>query len=416
MGSHGDMLPFFGLGAELKVRGHDVRFYGNAHFEPLATAVGVNFVATSAAELLRASLDDEGMTQSRTGLKAIASRLMETVEPTYEAMRQDVLPGATAVIGSTLAFSPRLLAETHGLPFVAVHLAPSTFRSDHLAPRLTPLGYFEHWPQGFKRGMWKFMDRRLLDPHFTEPLNVIRRRLGLEPVERIFHRWIHEATVAVGLFPDWFAPRQPDWPEGVILAGFPAQVKDAIEALPPELEAFLNAGQPPIVFTAGTANTNSQRFYEESAQACMRLGRRGVLVAQDAKQVPSALPASLLHARWAPFGTLLPRVAAVVHHGGIGTVAAALSAGIPQLIQPMAFDQFDNASRAQRLNVAREVLPRAYRARRVAQVLGECLSDLGMGAACKTQAQAMQQQDGVGVACTAIEAAVIKSDAQSGTA
>ena len=414
VGSHGDTLPFISLGAELQGRGHDVRLYGNAHFEALATEAGLVFVPTSDAASMRASLADERMTRSETGLKAMAGLLMSRVESTYAAMSRDVVPEGTAVIASTLAFAPRLLAETHRLPSAVVHLAPSVLRSDHLAPRLTPLGHFEHWPEGFKRRMWKFMDRRLLDPAFTEPLNKIRERLKVPPVQRVFHRWMHQATLTVGLFPDWFSARQPDWPSRMLLAGFPGRSSASSPALSPEVNAFLENGEPPIVFTAGTANTRSRRFYDESVEACQRSGRRGILVAQERHQVADDLSDSVLHTHWASFDALLPRAAAVVHHGGIGTTAAALRSGIPHLIRPMGFDQFDNASRARRLGVARELLPRAYSARKVARVLAECLSDAAMLTACRARADMMLNEDGLGVACNAIESALKRDTRDAG--
>jgi len=131
--------------------------------------------------------------------------------------------------------------------------------------------------------------------------------------------------------------------------------------LAPELQAFIEAGPAPVVFTAGTANTTSERFYAESAQACQRLNLRGILVAGQRSQLPGILPPDVVHVSHAAFSQLFPRSAAVVHHGGIGTLSQALRAGIPQLIRPMAYDQFDNASRACRLGVAKELLPRSYR-------------------------------------------------------
>jgi rhamnosyltransferase subunit B len=141
--------------------------------------------------------------------------------PTFTAMAHDVLAGETLLVGSSLAFAPRLLAEAERLPFAAVHLAPSMFRSDHLAPRMSPLGHFEHWPRAIKHATWALMDRRLLDPAFGVPLNEVRAGLGLAPVRRVFHEWIHRATVTVGMFPEWLAPRQPDWPADLKLTGFP---------------------------------------------------------------------------------------------------------------------------------------------------------------------------------------------------
>lgn len=406
VGSHGDTLPFVGLGRALRERGHDVRLYGNGLFSGLVGSAGLTFVETSDAQLGREVLADRRATQSRSGLRMIAQRGMVTVMPTLAAMARDVLVGETVLVGSSLAFAPRLLAEAQRLPFAAVHLAPSMFRSDHLAPRLSPLGHFEHWPRVIKRAAWALMDRRLLDPAFGVPLNEMRASLGLLPVRRVLHQWIHQATVTVGMFPEWFAPRQPDWPAGVKLTGFPMYDGERAEMLSSELRAFIEGGPAPVVFTAGTANTTSERFYDESIGACQRLGLRGILVAGQRSQLPDSLPANVVHIPYAPFSELFPRSAAVVHHGGIGTLSQALKAGIPQLIRPMAYDQFDNASRASRLGVAAELLPRLYRGARLDAALRRLLGDTAMQANCDQVAARIEGQDGLQSTCDALEDAI----------
>ena len=405
-GSHGDTLPFVGLGRALQQRGHDVRLYGNGLFSALVSDAGLAFVETSDAQLARDVLADRRATKSRAGMAMIAQRGMATVMPTFSAMARDVLAGDTLLVGSSLAFAPRLLAEVQRLPFAAVHLAPSIFRSDHLAPRMSPLGHFEHWPRAIKQATWALMDRRFLDPAFGVPLNELRTGLGLAPVRRVFDKWIHQATVTVGMFPEWLAPRQPDWPADLKLTGFPMYDGEQAGVLSPELRAFIEAGPAPVVFTAGTANTTSERFYAESAAACQRLDLRGILIAGQRSQLPGTLPPGAIHVPYASFSQLFPFAAAVVHHGGIGTLSQALQAGIPQLIRPMAYDQFDNASRACRLGVATELLPRSYRGTRLDTALRGLFDNPAMRTACERLAVRMQAHDGLRTTCEVLEEAM----------
>ncbi|CAN5893278.1 glycosyltransferase [soil metagenome] len=406
VGSHGDTLPFVGLGCALRERGHDVRLYGNGLFSALVRAAGLSYVETSDAQLARDLLADRRATKSRAGLAMIAQRGMATVMPTYAAMARDVLAGDTLLVGSSLSFAPRLLGEVRRLPFAAVHLSPSMFRSDHLAPRMSPLGHFERWPRAIKRATWALVDRRMLDPAFGAPLNEIRAGLGLPPIRRVFHQWIHEGAVTIGMFPEWLAPRQPDWPADLKLTGFPMYDGEQAETFSPELDAFIEAGPAPVVFTAGTANSTSERFYAESAEACRRLGLRGILVAGQRSQLPDTLPVGVFHVAFASFSQLFRRSAAVVHHGGIGTLSQAFGAGIPQLIRPMAYDQFDNASRACQLGVARELLPRAYRGTRLHKALAGLLDDVEMRAASEKLAMRMKGQDGLRKTCEVLEGAM----------
>ena len=208
------------------------------------------------------------------------------------------------------------------------------------------------------------------------------------------------------MYRQWLALRQPDWPADLKLTGFPMYDGEQAETLSPEIQAFIEAGPAPVVFTAGTANTTSENFYAESAAACHRLGLRGILVAGQRSQLPDTLPAGVFHVPYASFSELFPKSAAVVHHGGIGTLSQALRAGIPQLIRPMAYDQFDNASRACRLGVATELLPRSYRGSRLDTALRGLADNAAMRTACEQSAVRMEGQDGLRETCEALEEAM----------
>jgi UDP:flavonoid glycosyltransferase YjiC (YdhE family) len=246
------------------------------------------------------------------------------------------------------------------------------------------------------------MDKRFLDPLYTVPFNRIRHDLGLPPVKRIWHGWIHEADLLLGLFPEWFAERQSDWPAALQLTGFPLDDHGKDAPLPDELNAFLQAGEAPIGFTAGTANATSHKFFATSVEVCRSSGRRGIMLTQNAAQLPASLPSNVLHVPYAPFKALLPRLAAFVHHGGIGSTSEALRAGVPQLIRPMAYDQFDNASRAVRLGVAREILPRLYKPKAVTKVLAELVDNENVRAHCQKIAKKLATEDGIARACDEI--------------
>ncbi len=154
-----------------------------------------------------------------------------------------------------------------------------------------------------------------------------------------------------------------------------------------------------MVVTAGTANAVSHDFFSAAILACSNIGQRAILVTADPRQLPPTLPDGMIHAAYAPFAALLPRAAAFIHHGGIGSVSQALRAGVPQLIQPMAFDQFDNASRVVQLGAGRELPVRQFRARRVARELRALLDDTAVAANCKRVAASLIGEDGIGNAC-----------------
>ena len=332
-------------------------------------------------------------------MRAVAAGVMDNVLSSYEIMRKDVLPGHTIALGSTFAFAPRLLRETHGVPVAVIHLAPAVLRSEYAAPRFSPLGHMARLPRLVKRLVWKTMDRKFMDPLYTVPFNAIRAGLGLGPVERMFHGWLHQADAALCMVPAWFSPRQPDWPAQMVMTGFGLADRGDTHPMPAHVAAFLDAGAAPVVVTAGTANAVSHDFFSTAIRACSSIGIRAILVTADPKQLSQTLPDGMIHAAYVPFAALLPRAAAFIHHGGIGSVSQALRSGVPQLIQPMAFDQFDNASRVVQLGAGRELPARHFRQLRVAGELRSLLGDTAVAASCRGVAASLIDADGIGHAC-----------------
>ncbi|HLL88375.1 MAG TPA: nucleotide disphospho-sugar-binding domain-containing protein, partial [Tepidisphaeraceae bacterium] len=136
---------------------------------------------------------------------------------------------------------------------------------------------------------------------------------------------------------------------------------------------------------------------------CRRLGRRGLLLTRFAEQVPTDLPPGVIHVPFAPFSQLLPRCAALVHHGGIGTTSQGLAAGVPQLVMPMSHDQPDNALRVMRLGVGDALAPRWFTGRRVAARLGALLGSADVRRRCADVVQKFGADDGIARACDLIE-------------
>ena len=219
--------------------------------------------------------------------------------------------------------------------------------------------------------------------------------------------WWHSPQRVIGLFPDWFAPAQPDWPAQTVLTGFPLYDERGATPLPRELETFLadarSADDAPIVFAAGSGNRQATAFFAAAAEACRRLGRRGVLLTRFPQQLPTTLPAGVRHVAYAPFSAVLPHAAALVHHGGIGTAAQALAAGCPHLVMPMTFDQPDNAARLERLGVARSVRPAAFTGDAVARALDALLGSADVARACGEIAGRFAGIDPVTRTCELIE-------------
>ena len=398
-GSHGDILPFIALGREFQRTGHEVRFYAHTVFASIVAEAGLPFHGGGTREEYLEILRNPNTNHPLRSLKVIADLVDRSGRVLLDAMADDIVPGESIIVNSVLAFGARAVAEIHGIPSATIHLQPiAILRNSSERPPGSGAGAVrDAVARSFKNLSWYLIDKLLLDPTVGAALNRRRVELGLPAVDRPFKRWIHDSDALVGLFPEWFAPPYRDELPHLQLTGFPLY-DGSSAAVPSALEEFLAQGEAPIAFTAGTATAASHAFFSVSAEACRRSGRRGILLTHAPEQVPERLPPGVVHYAYAPFSALLPRVSAFVHHGGIGTLSQALRAGVPQLIRPMAHDQFDNANRAVRLGVALKIMPRKYRLNEVVKAIERLTGDATMRGRCAQIAEKCSG-DAVAIAC-----------------
>jgi UDP:flavonoid glycosyltransferase YjiC (YdhE family) len=188
-----------------------------------------------------------------------------------------------------------------------------------------------------KAAYW-LADRFVLDPIFAGPVNRLRAEHSLPPVKRLLNEWWLSPDRIIAMYPRWFAPATEMFFPRLVHAGFPLEDLDERTEIEP-------TDRRPIVFTAGTANHHGKRFFERAADACSQLNHPGILLSTHNENFPESLPKLVSTHNYVSLRSLLPACGAIVHHGGIGTTSQALAAATPQIIRPMAFDQFDNATR-----------------------------------------------------------------------
>jgi rhamnosyltransferase subunit B len=400
-GSSGDVNPIIGLGLALQRAGMEATVMTNGFFEAEVRSAGLEFVSVSTADEYESIAACSDLWHPRRGLARVADAWVQLLSPTYEAIRDHYVPGRTVVAASGQSFGARVAQEHLGVPLATVQMQPAVFRSLYDTPRL-PIGPSTEWqPRWIKRLVYRLADW-FLDRELAAPVNAFRRQFQLPPVRRVMADWWLSPQRVIGLFPDWFGAPQPDWPPHSLLSGFPLYDGATDGSLPAEAEQFLDGGEPPVVFTAGTAMRHGETFFRAAVEACGLLARRGLLLTGYSQQLPTNLPRAVRAFDYLPFGPLLPRCAAIVHHGGIGTTSQSLAAGIPQLIMPMAFDQPDNAARAERLGVARVLAPRAFRAPAVASALEQLIDQPPVAAACRRWAPRCTDPQRLDIACEAI--------------
>lgn len=397
IGSAGDVFPFIMIGQELKRRGYRVTLMTSQFFESHARGAGLDFFGLGSAEDYQSIIQDPDLWSPDKGFKVFAERVVFPImEPAYEVIaRFD--PSKTILIAQGQFFAAHIAHEKLGFPFITVHLQPAAFRSEYEFP-LLPVKL----PPFLIRGLFVLIDTFVLDKLFAPNINLFRKRLNLPVINKVFGGWMHSPQQNLGLFPDWFAQPQPDWPPHTQLTSFVYYDKQD-ENLSDELDAFLNAGSPPIIFTAGTAMKHASKFFLDCIQACQLLGQRGILLTQHPEQLPEELPQGIRHFSYLPFSKTLSRALALVHHGGIGTTAQAIAAGIPQVIRPMAHDQPDTAIRVEKLGIGISLSPNKFNAASLAKKINSLITSQQVWERCKFYAQKIDPNKSLSDTCSIIE-------------
>jgi vancomycin aglycone glucosyltransferase len=343
IGSRGDVQPLVALGLELKALGQEVRLCVPPDFRDWIESLGMP-VTPIGPELrptgkARPSTIPPTPEQRRQAIEGTVNEQFEKI--TAAAQGIDVMVGATA-----LQVAAPSIAESMGIPYIFASYCPAVLPSPHHAPPvLAMLGdkaattapdYTALWARDAQR--WNETWRDLINSH--------RTRLGLSPISDVRR---HILTGQPWLAAD---PTLGPWPDPADQAVFQtgAWILQDTHPLAPELEAFLEAGEPPIYFGFGSIRA-PEDLSRVMIQAARALGRRAILLKGWADlslldDEPDCLAIGEVNHQ-----ALFKRVAAVVHHGGAGTTTAAGRAGTPQVIIPQHYDQHYWVGRVQQLGI-----------------------------------------------------------------
>ena len=404
LGSYGDVYPMVGIAKYLQTRGHRVTLFTHTHFSNMAHAHELNFVAVDTLEDYERFANHPDLFDPR---KAFSVYMQTVILPNlgkmYNLLEDYIQPEHTAIIAPMTVLAARLIQEKYDLPMITIHTMPMQIKSAHEIPRVAGLSLPDWSPVWINRLYWWVADKMVIDPLICPDLNRFRRELGLGPVNRIISKWVHSPDLVICLFPEWFSAPQPDWPPNTVTTGFPLFDEGDEQELTRDVREFLANGPPPIVFMPGSLMQQAKHFFEVSKAACESGGYRAIFLTRYKDQIPNELPASIKYFPYVPFSRLLPHSALLVHHGGIGTTAQALRAGIPQLIHPMAYDQFDNASRLDSLGVGKSIKPDDYTVNNVIKTLKSLINSSIVQEKCGDIAQRLRTRNALDRTCELIE-------------
>lgn len=402
-GTSGDLFPFISIARQLQARGIVAVVATSSLHRALVESNGLAFC-------LLAPTESQVLADLGESLPVLMGRAMRPWSGPKFGITRIVLPylaethaqltaacrDAALLISHSYLFAAPLVAEQTGIAWRSLCLQPLSLLSADDAAVLSDrvsVHRLQPWLGPARYGT-VLRAVKAATRHWFAPVDTLRRTLGLAPTR--LHPLFEGQFSAQGVFALFDPILMNDrrgLPPSLRFAGF--SHSDGTDGqLPPALASFLERGPPPVVFTLGTSAVyNPGRFYEVARAACLRLGQRAVFL-QGAGADSAGLPDTQIAVDWASHAGLFPHAAVVVHQCGIGTVAQALRAGVPQLAVPFANDQPDNAARLVRLGVAGLLRPSRITEGRMADALQRLLADPAVALRARRVATELLPEDG----------------------
>ena len=408
-GSRGDVQPYIALGKGLRNAGNVVRLVTHQDFETLVNSHGLEFWPVQGkVQDIAQSTEMRELLERGNFLTIMSQMAKEAQRGALHLAKGGVAAcrGMDLVIagigGLFVGFS---LAEKLELPFLQAYYIPflptQAFPS-FLFPKL------QSWFGGSLNRLSHHLTRQIMWQGFRSADRLARRKvLGL-PATSFWGPYnsdrAHGLPILYGFSPSVIPPPS-DWNNDIHVTGYWFLDPADDWTPPPALMEFLQAGSPPVYIGFGSM---SNRKPEETAdlvlQALARTQQRAILLSGWDGLRKVDLPDSVFMVDSVPFSWLFPRVAAVVHHGGAGTTAAGLRAGIPSIVIPFFGDQPFWGQRVAELGVGPEPIPRRkLTVERLAQAVQDAVTDQTMRQRAANLGSQIQAEDGIARAVEIIQ-------------
>lgn len=409
LGSSGDLHPYLALALGLRARGHHVHFASEAAHGAQLAALGFAFTPlTGDPELILAPYGHQ-LFESGNPLASVRalfdSYIVPTLRPRIEELRP-LVAEADFFVSSAQQMASHIVAELTGTPWASVPLTPLVLPSAAIeSVTLPPLPL----RQAVGRAAFTvsgLLVRRIVD----DPINAVRREYGLPPLHDIIADGaLSHRLTAVATSPA-FVPRPDDWPVWAKMTGFLFWDTPGDWTEPEALTDFFNGTLPVVAISTGSMAAYVPHFFDRFFRVGLHViwsaGARALVIGAPLGALPDPLPDWVCAVPYAPFSHVYPRCGAVIHHGGIGTTAQGLRAGVPQLIVPWGVDQFFHGAQVARLGAGRWMTRRAFTPNHATSALRALLTVPRYRHAAQAIATQIAGEDGVNALCDAIEAAM----------
>lgn len=385
-GSLGDIYPLLAVAERMKDT-HDLVFLANEYFATHVIQRGIEFVSIGKeSDQLSAKEREDSSGETRTGrIHRFENVIGKSIEPATLYLQELINQGVRPLVITHGNLSPASIAcEKFRIPMIITYYATSQI-PHNIEDQMMCQAFLG-------KNMW--LERRINVPlqklkqkfnfEIRRELNVYRQKYKLPLIPGALERlqsWFIpgkklaqpglKITSHIALLPDWFCDPIDQMFPYIQFMGFP--FINELSAENKELDEFVRQNPQFIVFTPGTAVEDVEAFCSQIIPICRKLGSPGIFASKHGREIfekmPKADDVPLFYLEHANFESLLPNARCLIHHGGIGTVAQAVRAGIPQIIRPRMYDQPANALRVMRCGLGGMVSVQQFKADVITNIL-----------------------------------------------
>ncbi len=408
LGSRGDIQPYMALGVGLHTAGYRVRLATHTEYKPFITQYGLDFapVAGNPKELLEGEMGKLWLESGKNPLKLI-QRLRVLVKPLLRQSLEDswyACQDTDLILFSALGNAGFSIAEKLNIPCMGAWLQPLS-RTAQFASFITP-----PLPLGgiYNRFTYYFSEQLSWHP-FRSIVNQWRKEmLGLSPLpfNGPFNRFYRAKLPIIYGFSPHVVPKPPDWPAWINPTGYWFLDSTNDWTPPPALDQFLANGPPPIYIGFGSMTSRDpEKLTKITISALKESGQRGILLGGWGNLGKTIdIPANVFMIESVPHSWLFPKMAGVIHHGGAGTTAAGLRAGVPSIVIPFFADQPFWGNRVAALGVGpKPVLYQNLTTQKLQAAIEQVIQDKEMQHRAAILGQHLQNEDGIKQAIQVIE-------------
>jgi rhamnosyltransferase subunit B len=408
-GSTGDLNPFIALGLALHSRGHDVLFAVEANFEPQLHLMGFPVhQLTGDQEKALAPFRHQIFNNDNplTSLHLLVKHYILPALPAKVTELREICQQADLLISVAPQFAASIVADLLHIPWISVILTPSTLPSASISARPQHMPLPATLQRLANRFSW-FVGGMVLRQIVDKPINRVRHEFHVPPRSNLMWTGNLSPLLSALAVSSAFLPRPDNWPESLKMTGFCFWDRPANWQFPESLKAFLHKDKPVVAVTAGSVAPEERAlflpYYQTSIESILASGAQALVINAPESTIIAESQEDVLHLPFAPFSEVFPACAAVIHHGGIGTIGQCLRAGVPSLVVPGGVDQPFNAAQVVQRKAGLWIPRKHYTRKRAVQALRALLTMPTYRKSLQEIRAQILQEDGAATLCTAIE-------------